>query len=360
MSNDPIVLICLLSNKSAIGDGFLDLVNNIPDDILSDCLIVKTDAYAREKFPLGLRGCFDLKLSKNNLSFASILDFITNLVLISKLSKNGRLFIYGVSPLNHLMALFLPAKMKTVWVHDPDIHPGARTSERLAWYLIKLMFMLCSKLRVLVSSNYLLERVLDVFKVDPANVDVVPFPYLNSIVGINESVPHPEDSLPQVLFFGRVEPYKGIGVLLKSTSILVHEKLEFVLRIAGKGQLTGLENMEQVQHLNAYVPDNELRLLIRRSIVCVFPYSSATGTQALQTALALGVPCIVTDIPAFRCISSQVDGKGVFFVNNEDELTNTLRDFILGRITVNCVDIRDAARHCFNPDVFGRSVSNII
>jgi hypothetical protein len=109
--------------------------------------------------------------------------------------------------------------------------------------------------------------------------------------------------------------------------------------------------------LNEYVSNERLRLLISGSAVCVFPYLSATGTATIQTALALGAPCIVSKISAFEEISTQVGGAGIYIFSDDSELDGLILGFSTGVIKCNRVLLAERARDVFSTARFGGKVS---
>ena len=74
--------------------------------------------------------------------------------------------------------------------------------------------------------------------------------------------------------------------------------------VAGKGdvsQVFGIGNLpSNFEHINKYVPDEELAELIQRSKVLVMPYRDATGTQTVQSIFYYEKPIVALDAMALR------------------------------------------------------------
>lgn len=96
-----------------------------------------------------------------------------------------------------------------------------------------------------------------------------------------------------VLFFGRMEEYKGVDVLCEATEILKDENIDFRLRIAGRGPEIDrfqqrYERIPGVEVLNTFVPAKGLVESIMDADCIVLPYLSATQSGVLAGAFANG------------------------------------------------------------------------
>jgi glycosyltransferase involved in cell wall biosynthesis len=95
----------------------------------------------------------------------------------------------------------------------------------------------------------------------------------------------------RLLFFGRMESYKGVEVLLDAVSILHRDAVEFSLTVAGRGpELDRLSarfaQIPQVHVINRYVDSPELIRLVQESECVVLPYLGATQSGVLAAAYA--------------------------------------------------------------------------
>jgi glycosyltransferase involved in cell wall biosynthesis len=96
-----------------------------------------------------------------------------------------------------------------------------------------------------------------------------------------------------LLFFGRMEAYKGLDVLLQAVEELAREPVEFGLVIAGRGpELDRLqrhfEALAGVSVFNGFVPPNKLIDAIRSADAILLPYLSATQSGVLAGAFGNG------------------------------------------------------------------------
>jgi len=113
-----------------------------------------------------------------------------------------------------------------------------------------------------------------------------------------------------VLFFGRIEYYKALDVLIDSYKV---NNQNYSCTIIGKGDLKEVFGIDVlpigITHVNEYIPDEEIAKYIRRAKLVVLPYRDATGTQIIQTVFYYGKPIVATDVGAFpEYITGEVDG----------------------------------------------------
>ncbi|MDW8107388.1 MAG: glycosyltransferase, partial [Armatimonadota bacterium] len=176
-----------------------------------------------------------------------------------------------------------------VSVHDPEPHPGSwinlvfhwvgRHTQRQASYIHIFSEHFVPHMRAL---GILAERLF----VIPLCTDVSNFTrHMQSGVGRE----------PLVLFFGRMDAYKGLPVLVEAA-----EQLEGRLRfaLAGPGHLPRalkrriLAKPHLFELYNYFVPEPEVAKLFQRASVCVMPYTQATQSSVPWIAAAFGVPVV--------------------------------------------------------------------
>ena len=108
-----------------------------------------------------------------------------------------------------------------------------------------------------------------------------------------------------LLFFGRMEAYKGIDTLYSTAKLLRDRGVDFKLILAGKGpeldRLKGdLAQMEQCEVRDRFIPASEVITLMANSDCVVLPYSSATRSGVVAAAFANGRFVIASDIPGLN------------------------------------------------------------
>jgi len=298
------LLICLTSSENAISDGFKDI---------SRALSLKEDVcFVGTRFSLTKKEKNSLEINYSK-SLSGLFDLVKGIFRIRKyahLNDVGAVFVYSSLPINWIILFALGRKVDLFWwMHDPDTHSGERLVVTIPKALEDFFLYRNRALRkVLVASDFLKGRVLAKASLGSERVSVVPFPYLSDLVDNGQGVV-PSSELPRIIFFGRIEPYKGLewffDALIGAASQLAGK---FELLVVGRGKLPDNSILLEkagyaVSFKNEYVSNVELAGYIASSDVAVFPYTDATGTQAVQTAGALGCRVLCTDVGSLpQCI----------------------------------------------------------
>lgn len=107
---------------------------------------------------------------------------------------------------------------------------------------------------------------------------------------------------PYVLFFGRIEEYKGVSLLYDVFVNSPELNKNYSLVIAGKGTNTTINNSqnESVVFINRYIKDTEVAYLFNNARAVVYPYISATQSGVLTLAFYFGTPILASDVPFFK------------------------------------------------------------
>ena len=103
----------------------------------------------------------------------------------------------------------------------------------------------------------------------------------------------------EILFFGRIEPYKGIGVLLEAARPLLDEYPDWTLRVAGGGDITPYR--EQLNHRrilvdNRFLSDAEVAAFMEQAAITALPYLTASQSGVIPTAYAFGKAVTATAV----------------------------------------------------------------
>jgi glycosyltransferase involved in cell wall biosynthesis len=143
----------------------------------------------------------------------------------------------------------------------------------------------------------------------------------------------------RVLFFGMVQPYKGIDNLLAAFAALPSD-LDAQLVIVGecrdsslKAALTELASRSPRDvrlHLKR-VPDGEVSQWLESADVVVLPYRQTTTSGSAMLALSHGRPLVVPDLPG---LTELPDDGVVRYDGTLSGLTNALVDLILADASV--------------------------
>jgi glycosyltransferase involved in cell wall biosynthesis len=174
---------------------------------------------------------------------------------------------------------------------------------------------------ILTYSNFVKESIKKY--VSNETIEVLPLGIYSNLCPKFEKEFNPNKESLDVLFFGRLESYKGIDTLVRAYEILKKENLKIKLTIAGRGKIDkDLEN--KINELgiifkNYWISNEELCRLIENCDVLIAPYKKATQSGMVSVALAYGVPIIATNVGSFSEYIK--DGVNGFLINVDDYLT---------------------------------------
>ncbi len=174
-------------------------------------------------------------------------------------------------------------------IHDVVRHPGAPRLTRAENAVRRLWFRRTSLF--LVHGERLRHELTQ--QVGDGRVAVLP---LGADVA-EMFEPPPDDRV--VLFFGRLEPYKGLPVLLEAMEVVRQTRPDVELMIAGSGpEARHLVARPGLRVLTGYVPEIEVDALFRQASLVVLPYTEGSLSGVGLLAVARGIPTIVSDVGA--------------------------------------------------------------
>lgn len=169
-----------------------------------------------------------------------------------------------------------------------------------------------------VHTEQMKRQLQDDFAIAAARISVIPF-------GINDTVPVTaltsaqarqrlglQDAQRCVLFFGNIAPYKGLQHLVEAMKLVVAQRPECRLVIAGRPKgaesyWAGIEEQIAASALSGrvvkrieYVPDEETEIYFKAADVLVLPYTQVFQSGVLFLAYNFGVPVIASDIASLK------------------------------------------------------------
>lgn len=208
------------------------------------------------------------------------------------------------------MLMWFPiAKKKIMTVHDPIIHgntPGWEIEDARR----KKCFKWADKF-ILLNEEQLEDFSLK-YKIEKKDIYVSHLGAYNSISDF--PIETTEHIGSYVLFWGRINPYKGLEYLLEAAVECHKLNNNFKLIIAGKGDeyfdFSPYRNLDFIEWRYRYIGINELVNLIRNCQYAVCPYIDATQSGVIQTAFVLNAPVIATNVGALpKAVTDGVTGK---------------------------------------------------
>lgn len=126
-------------------------------------------------------------------------------------------------------------------------------------------------------------------------------------------------------FFGRIEVYKGLDLLVEAFEKSKTENLS--LLIAGSGTvdnqlLQRINNNPRIHLINRYIEDNEFQDLLDQVDFCVLPYKRASQSGVIPMSFAAGKAVVATNVGA---LSEQVpDGTGIITTVDSSRIADTI------------------------------------
>lgn len=141
-----------------------------------------------------------------------------------------------------------------------------------------------------------------------------------------------DNKSPYILFFGRIEKYKGVDVLIDAFSKF-DKATDVKLVIAGKGNAECEQKPnDNVILINRFIKDEEIASLYKGASFVVYPYISATQSGVLSLAMFFETPIIASDVPYFKQVLND-SNTGLLFKNgNADDLYLKMKDML----TMDC------------------------
>jgi glycosyltransferase involved in cell wall biosynthesis len=182
-------------------------------------------------------------------------------------------------------------------VHDPVPHPGAVARSRL---------------ERATNAGWLRRADTVVLHGEALNADLgLPATRRVRVVphGIRvASEPFAAPAQPRLLLFGRIEPYKGVDVLLAAMEDVWAARPDVTVTIRGSGSLdVAAPDDPRLVIDQSYVPESEIDSMFAGATLTVLPYRQGSQTGVGIQSVARGVPVVVTDVGALRDVA---DGTG--------------------------------------------------
>ena len=139
-----------------------------------------------------------------------------------------------------------------------------------------------------------------------------------------------------ILFFGNVDVYKGVDLLVKAfTKSGIKEKCKLV--IAGRGYLK-IQSNDNIVRIDRFIEDEELGELFKNARFVVYPYRSVTMSGVLSLAFYFHKRVLLSNIPFFKENACELTS---FFKNGDIGDLEKMLDCLLDKEKMafdNCYD----------------------
>lgn len=237
------------------------------------------------------------------------------------------MYFFNVPSVIYLYTLYT-CKIKWVTaVHDPILHSDQKSS--LYYTLIrKLVFNKCNTF--FLFNEALIADFVRTYHLEKKNVYVTRlgiYEHLNMYTK-KESLAS-SNSTMKILFFGRIQKYKGIRYLLKAFKQirdLGYDNVELI--VAGSGSIEkdilDLENTPGLLIKNRFIPEEELACDIQDCDVVICPYTDATQSGVIMSAYAFCKPVIATNVGGLSEMVINNQTGLIIPPKSSDEIVNAL------------------------------------
>lgn len=260
---------------------------------------------------------YTLILSLNIMAFIGLIKMI-------KRMEPEVIHIMNNHPWNTIICIMNWKHVKKVYtLHDPKPHEQALTSLLLQPIFSFIdHFTIAWANRVIVHGKTLKSDLIE-SGISEDKISVIPHGDYTFFLKYAPKYIERKKSVKRILFFGRIEPYKGIEYLIKSSIDVKAAFPEALFVIAGDGNFKPYINMVKDDPsfviYNRYIPDEEVAELFCASDIVVLPYISATQSGVIQIAFAFKKPVIATCVGAIpEVVENNVTGLLVPPKNSEE------------------------------------------
>ncbi len=206
----------------------------------------------------------------------------------------------SVNPLNFLF-LLLRSKLSVLTVHDVTFHPGTPLPKKISMPLKIRLFKKSRRRskRIIVHGEKLKEKFIKEFERLAADIAVVRHGSLFSFIPAQNN--QIDEEPHTVLFFGRIQHYKGLKYLIDAEPLVSKALPDFKIIVAGIGD--DIEKYRSALVANVhfevherFIPNDEVAHFFSRAALIVLPYIEASQSGIAAMAFAFGKPVIATNV----------------------------------------------------------------
>ncbi|MGO4709806.1 glycosyltransferase family 4 protein [Chryseobacterium sp. 2TAF14] len=238
---------------------------------------------------------------------------------------NPDVIIIDNSMLTYFVSTLTFRKKMLLVVHDPFLHSGENLF--VDRFLRKIHFSLIQQ-KMLLNENQKNEFI-SYYNYSPKDIHtsfLSVYDFLNYFK-TDESV---DPGNFNILFFGRISPYKGIKFLLDAFVAILSTKkyTDITLTIAGSGDfdfdIEPYKKYPEIKIINEFIIPENLANLIFNSSVVVCPYIDATQSGVVMSAYAFKKPVIATNVGGLpEMVQDQLTGI-IIEPKNSESITNAI------------------------------------
>lgn len=194
----------------------------------------------------------------------------------------------------NLMLYKLFGKKMVLTVHDPFPHTGEISARKMFNYKMAMQ----SVHKFVLLNNKQKDKFCETYRVDSKRILINRLGVYDNIrTFISSKVP---SYTHNVLFFGRISPYKGIEYLCEAMMKVREQVTDATMTIAGGGKMyfdiEPYQKQDWAKVINRYVGMEELAGLLQNCALSVCPYTDATQSGVIMTSYSLCKPVVATNV----------------------------------------------------------------
>lgn len=239
-----------------------------------------------------------------------------------------------------------------------NINAGKRDGNDSLFNRYSLKYIYRLSHRLLVHNSTSKKELCNDFKVPESKVFIVKHGINNRVSSADISPREAktrlkiDESTKTMLFFGYIDHYKGLDLLIQSLDFLPENITDnFRLIIAGRVKnneysdyLTDIINKTkfkaQIIFEMNYIPDEEVEIYFKAADCIILPYRNIYQSGVIFMAYTFGLPMIVTDISNFR--DDVIEGMSGMLIQevNPEKIAETITRFYNSSLYKNLPDQR--------------------
>jgi glycosyltransferase involved in cell wall biosynthesis len=244
-----------------------------------------------------------------------------------------------------LLMLYFKALGKQIALTAHNVNTAKRdgNDSRLNRLTLKAQYRLVD--RIFVHTQKMRTELISDFGVRPDVISIIPF-------GVNNAVPNTaltpveakrklglDESERTILFFGRIQPYKGLDHLVEAMELLTAQG-QYRLIIAGEPKKEHVQYWSRIhQRINSspirthvlqrieYIADEDTELYFKGADALILPYTDIYQSGVLFLGYSFGLPAIATDVGSFQEEIVQGETGLVCKCSDSNDLARTIQAY---------------------------------
>lgn len=250
---------------------------------------------------------------------------ILNILNIIKSCNPEVISITSLHPINPIV-LFFAKKTIVYTCHDPQLHLGESFMFRIIMNIVQSICLRVSQ--AIITHGESLKEIIKKKGVPESKIYVVQHGEYSCFKKYTNTKNFKKtNNIKRILFFGRIEEYKGLECLIEAGQ-KVSKRIPCKITIAGHGNIKPYikyitdENLFEID--NYFIEEDKVCRYFQNTDLVVLPYKQASQSGVIALAYAFNIPVVSTRVGAIPEIVK--DGKTGILVepNNVNELSDAI------------------------------------